>query len=459
MKFNIPGRLWRIGVLLIPLCMLVGCVEPQSAPAGQTILTVWETPVTVTRGDGTTLEPQKDETIEIQVGDRITVGDSGRAMLRYETRLSVELFRGVQVTLAEIRQEPDERVFMRLYQDGGHIAVNLSQEARMLLRLENSISTLTPLTGSTELLVCQNPAVLTCMAALEGQVEVSAQGEVVTLNPGEATYVLKGAAPEPAICARPEEIKALEDKMRGTEKVDPLSALVKSWPAENCAQATRQALAPTQTPLPQGEGMVKIDAGEYQVGSTEVDDFHIAEQGINLEAYWIDDHEVTNAQYQEFLGQSGQAALAIKPGQEQHPVRGVTWDQAVAYCAWVNKRLPSEAEWEVAGRGPGPNPPLYPWGNNPEDGGKVDELPRVDTYPVGTFDFNQSPFGVYDLAGNVWEWVGEPYADVAEGLQILRGGRFGYIKDMAYRQPVEPDDERFVPYAGFRCAASKVGGS
>jgi formylglycine-generating enzyme required for sulfatase activity len=415
--------------------------------------------VTVTRGDGATLEPQKDETIEIQVGDHITVGNSGRAMLRYETRLSVELFRGAQVTLAEIRQEPDERVFMRLFQDGGHIAVNLSQEARMLLRLENSISTLTPLGGSTELLVCQNPAVLTCIGALEGQVEVSAQGEVVTLDPGEATYVLKGAAPEPAVCARPEEIKALEDKMRGTEKFDPLSDLVKSWPVENCTQATRQALAPTRAPRPSGEGMVKIDAGEYQVGKAEADDFHVAEQPISLEAYWIDAYEVTNAQYQEFLSQSGQAALAIKPGQEQHPVRGVTWDQAVAYCAYVNKRLPSEAEWEVAGRGPGPNPPLFPWGTDPEDGGKVDELPRVDTYPVGAFDFNKSHFGVYDLAGNVWEWVGEPYASVAEGLQVLRGGRFGYILDMAYRQPVQPKDERFVPYAGFRCAAGQVGGS
>jgi formylglycine-generating enzyme required for sulfatase activity len=67
--------------------------------------------------------------------------------------------------------------------------------------------------------------------------------------------------------------------------------------------------------------------------------------------------------------------------------------------------------------------------------------------------FNKSAFGVYDMAGNVWEWVGEPYAPVPDGYKALRGGRHGLLKDMAYRQPVEPNDNSFLPFTGFRCAA------
>ena len=63
-----------------------------------------------------------------------------------------------------------------------------------------------------------------------------------------------------------------------------------------------------------------------------------------------------------------------------------------------------------------------------------------------------------DLVGNVWEWVTEPYAPVAEGHQVLRGGRHGLLRDLAYRQPAEPNDERFTPFTGFRCAAGSVQG-
>jgi formylglycine-generating enzyme required for sulfatase activity len=66
---------------------------------------------------------------------------------------------------------------------------------------------------------------------------------------------------------------------------------------------------------------------------------------------------------------------------------------------------------------------LYPWGSDPDAGGKFGELPLDEPYAVGAYAFNVSPFGVYDLVGNVWEWVGEPYTEIQEGLRILRGGR------------------------------------
>lgn len=180
---------------------------------------------------------------------------------------------------------------------------------------------------------------------------------------------------------------------------------------------------------------------------------------ITLPAYWIDQYEVTNTQYEAFVNESGHAPPAVWPGEANKPVAGITYSDADAYCAWAHKRLPSEAEWEVAARGPGPEPPLFPWGNDTQAGGLVYDLPLDTTYPVGSFSFNQSPFGVFDMAGNLWEWVGEPYAPVTQYYQVLRGGRFGFLQDMAHREQVQPNDERFVSVAGFRCAADQVEGN
>jgi formylglycine-generating enzyme required for sulfatase activity len=202
--------------------------------------------------------------------------------------------------------------------------------------------------------------------------------------------------------------------------------------------------------------MAQVAAGAYTVGSTMADEFHISPQELTMPTFWIDALEVTNAQYQKFMDATGQPPPASWPGRDQHPVKGVNWNQAVAYCTWLHKRLPNEAEWEVAARGPGPTPPSYPWGNDPNADGQASALSLTDTYEAGSIPFNKSLFGVYDMAGNVWEWVGEPYGPVPDGQKILRGGRHGLIKDMAYRQAAEPNSERFVPFAGFRCAADEV---
>lgn len=219
---------------------------------------------------------------------------------------------------------------------------------------------------------------------------------------------------------------------------------------------TPQSVASSLPSLPEGEGMVKIDSGTYEIGSNPADEFHNASQSITLNDFWIDAYQVTNAQYGQFLEQTGGQPPEIWPAQENNPVRGVTWDQANSYCAWLNKRLPTEAEWEVAGRGPGPDAQMYPWGDDPTAEGKALGLPDQDTYEVGTQPFNVSPFGVYDLVGNVWEWTGEPYGNVPDGYKVLRGGRFGLPQDLAYRIVIAPDDKRYIKFAGFRCATDQV---
>ena len=208
--------------------------------------------------------------------------------------------------------------------------------------------------------------------------------------------------------------------------------------------------------LPPGQQMVKIQADTYEVGKNPADDFHLSPQSVQLPEYWIDQYQVTNLLYQEYMEETGTEAPQIWPGENNHPVRGVTWEQAAAYCSWANKRLPTEAEWEAAGRGPGAAPQLYPWGTDATAGGNTSNLPDQDTYAVGSLAFNQSLLGVFDLVGNVWEWTGEPYGQVQDGYKVLRGGRYGLLLDLAYRLAVPPDDDRYVKYSGFRCAADKV---
>jgi len=120
------------------------------------------------------------------------------------------------------------------------------------------------------------------------------------------------------------------------------------------------------------------------------------------------------------------------------PVVGVSWFEAAAYSAWAGSRLPAEAEWEKAARGTEGR--KFPWGNEPADPSRLNSDGNVGRpTPVGLYPAGATPSGIYDMAGNVWEWCCDV---VNEPVRVVRGGSWnfgsGYARS-AYRSGYHPD--------------------
>jgi formylglycine-generating enzyme required for sulfatase activity len=274
--------------------------------------------------------------------------------------------------------------------------------------------------------------------------------------------------------------------------------------------------------------MVYVPAGTFWMGSSDEDidavlagcdgcerEWFTGEQPqheVYLDAFWIDRTEVTNAMFARFVADTGYETVAEEKGSswvfkasskewedtagadwqhpygpstsleglDEYPVMHVNWDDARTYCQWANKRLPTEAEWEKAARGTDKR--IYPWGDildgsllnfcdvncelDWQDGAWYDGY--AHTAPVGSYEDGASPYGVLDMAGNVWEWVADWYdsdyydrspernpqgASSGEG-RVLRGGAWGDDKRLVrvalrnYGQAIGSD------VTGFRCAYS-----
>jgi formylglycine-generating enzyme required for sulfatase activity len=194
--------------------------------------------------------------------------------------------------------------------------------------------------------------------------------------------------------------------------------------------------------------MVYVPAGEFEMGSTDAEiDALVAEcaecerdwfeqeqpaHTVYLDAYWIDQTEVTNAQYDKCV-----TAGACSPPPEcewgestfgdatktDHPVVCVGWQGALDYCEWAGGQLPTEAQWEKAARGPDGR--RYPWGNE-FDGtllnycdAQCEHSQSDETYddgfsvtaPMGSYPAGATPYGVLDMAGNLWEWVADWFSE------------------------------------------------
>lgn len=176
--------------------------------------------------------------------------------------------------------------------------------------------------------------------------------------------------------------------------------------------------------------MITIPAGDFLMGTDRErsDAQDRPQHRVNVAAYRIDKYLVTNAQYARFVAATGHRPPMhwengrIPPGLELHPVTMVSWFDAAAYAQWAGKRLPSEAEWEKAARGPDGR--RWPWGDNMEAGHlntyyQVGSTTEVLRYPAGA-----SYYGVFDMAGNVSEWIADdfkPYAGSTAPAELFQG--------------------------------------
>ena len=247
---------------------------------------------------------------------------------------------------------------------------------------------------------------------------------------------------------------------------------------------------------------VVIPAGPFWMGCSPLDTSCAAkgspekpQHQVVLAKYAIDVAETTVADYAKCAA----AGACTKPpdashptepfnfgvvGREMHPINGVNWSQALAYCQWRGKRLPSEAEWEKAARGGceahkgdcGSTALVYPWGNQPPDctlaqftPGKPPGCSGGMTAPVGSLPAGRSPYGLWDTAGNVWEWtadwydenfysvspVQDPQGPPTGEVRTRRGG--GYPNEAGSMRLVRRyglSAEVASPDTGFRCARS-----
>jgi formylglycine-generating enzyme required for sulfatase activity len=225
--------------------------------------------------------------------------------------------------------------------------------------------------------------------------------------------------------------------------------------------------------------MVYVPAGDFQMGGTKEDenarDEELPRHTVYLKGYWIDQTEVTNAQYSQCVADGdcdkpySQTSFARSSyysdmDYADYPVIFVSWYDAVSYCEWAGRNLPSEAEWEKAARGV--NASTYPWGDEISCDLANYGWCQGDTTPVGKYLGGASPYGLLDMAGNVWEWVADYYysgyyadspLDYPTGpesgaYRVIRGGSWNDdIRSLrtSSRYYYFPDNARVS--IGFRC--------
>ena len=258
--------------------------------------------------------------------------------------------------------------------------------------------------------------------------------------------------------------------MKPWQSTAPPAPLNTNAPAENKNTSTEPNAtpSPTNSPVPPA-GMVYVPGGEFMMGRDGEDVYERPAHSVNVRPFFIDANEVTCEEYAKFIRATGHAAPpgwaqgSFPPGAGRKPVTGVTWDDAVAFSKWAGKRLPTEAEWEFAARGNDGR--RYPWGDDWRAGAANAEGASGGAVDVGSFQEGKSPFGAFDMVGNVWEWTaskltsypgGSLPATAPDDWKVIRGGSFESNRNQAtttyrrsYPERGAPDYSRI----GFRCVS------
>lgn len=188
--------------------------------------------------------------------------------------------------------------------------------------------------------------------------------------------------------------------------------------------------------------MVLIPAGKFIMGTNIRWPDEGPQHTVYLKAYYIDIYDVTNLQYKKFIDATHRRSPSdfvnrtYPEGKVDHPVTFVNWYDATAYCQWAGKRLPTDQEWEKAARGADGR--MFPWGDSFDINAANTPMRwqvlnmEGDTTPVGAFERGKSPYGLYDMSGDVWQWTSswyEPYPgnthvseNYGEKYKVLKGG-------------------------------------
>jgi serine/threonine-protein kinase len=261
-------------------------------------------------------------------------------------------------------------------------------------------------------------------------------------------------------------------------QVTPTSSTVPDGTSTPTEQSRDLGIGSTMVSEKDGMMMVFVPEGEFTMGGNDGDSDEKPVHAVFLDAFWIDQTEVTNVMYSMCAEQRAcdapNSARSFtrenyfgNPEYDDYPVINVSWDDANTYCAWAGRRLPSEAEWEKAARGI--DAATYPWGNDPPANTLLNYNNAVgDTAEVGSYPAGVSSFGALDMAGNVWEWVSssfEPYPYdandgredlTASGSRILRGASWDSFEIFDIRSSFrgKADPSNAFNILGFRCALS-----
>ena len=221
--------------------------------------------------------------------------------------------------------------------------------------------------------------------------------------------------------------------------------------------------------------MVLVPAGEFIMGSWTGDADERPVRRVYLDAYFFDKDQLTVGEYAKFLDATSHGAppewnIMSRTMHRNRPVVNVDWADAAAYCTWAGKRQPTEAEWEKAARGTDGR--VYPWGNDSPSSlhanyGKYGTNDLEALSPVGSLEKGKSFYGVYDMAGNVWEWVSDwydtdyytssppqnPEGLPTGGFKVIRGGAWNSsAKNLRSSDRYwDPPSFRSLYLPGFRC--------
>jgi rhamnose transport system permease protein len=321
-------------------------------------------------------------------------------------------------------------------------------------------------------------------ALLVGALVVVVVVGFLLLRPGETPTPVAGSTPDqtgttaPVLVATatPVVLKPTNTPVPAPPSPTPRpTPTLAPTPTPAPTKAGEPTLEPTVTQVPRPDvEMVEIPAGSFIMGDDGTDPNEAPAHVVVMPTYYIDRFEVTNADFAMFVDATGYLTegemredkktwRTYSEGKENHPVVKVTFRDAQAFCEWMGKRLPTEEEWEKAARGTDERD--FPWGDMWDTTrANVKVAGLRSTAAVGSFSGGASPYGVGDLAGNVWEWTNSPYLaypgstfqdpQYSDEARVTRGG--GWFDDQ--KQVSTTNRSAALPQTanddlGFRCVA------